>query len=207
MQTIFILIKYLPALLRGELRLRNILSIKLGKNVILKGRVFLEGPVNISEFSVISDSSIYSGASVKVFSTVEQSVLREGVSVGPFAKVRESSLDSGVRVGSFVEIARCKVGARSTIDHLSFAGDVVFGERCIVGSHVVFANYDQGIKSKSTLSDECLIGAGSVVVAPSLIGRNVVVGAHSLVLKKNISPETVFFNRRVDVENFRQSKK
>jgi bifunctional UDP-N-acetylglucosamine pyrophosphorylase/glucosamine-1-phosphate N-acetyltransferase len=86
-----------------------------------------------------------------------------------------------VQIGNYVEIKNSQIGARSRINHHSFIGDAVLGERVTIGAGTITCNHD-GVGTHQTIVERgALIGSGCNLIAPVRIGEGATVGAGSTI--------------------------
>jgi bifunctional UDP-N-acetylglucosamine pyrophosphorylase/glucosamine-1-phosphate N-acetyltransferase len=86
-----------------------------------------------------------------------------------------------VQIGNYVEIKSSQVGAGSRINHHSFIGDAVLGERVTIGAGTITCNYD-GVGTHRTIIERGVsIGSGCNLIAPVRIGEGATVGAGSTI--------------------------
>ena len=112
-------------------------------NVVLEGRVVLGDGVTIGANSLIRDSTIGERTRVNPFSIIEDSKVGCNGFVGPYGRIRPgSSIGDEVQIGNYVEIKSSQIGARSRINHHSFIGDAVLGERVTIGAGTITCNHD-----------------------------------------------------------------
>jgi bifunctional UDP-N-acetylglucosamine pyrophosphorylase/glucosamine-1-phosphate N-acetyltransferase len=95
-----------------------------------------------------------------------------------------------VTAGNFIEMVRAKIGAKTFVKHFSYIGDSSVGSCVNVGAGTVTANFDGLHKNNTVIQDKVNIGSDTIIVAPVKIGRRVVTGAGSVVIK-NIPESTV----------------
>ena len=99
--------------------------------------------------------------------------IENNVIVGPFARLRPGVLlKSGSRVGNFVEIKKSKIGKGSKINHLTYIGDALLGNKVNIGAGTITCNYDGKNKFKTVIEDSAFIGSNSSLIAPIKIGKN-----------------------------------
>lgn len=133
----------------------------------------------------ITNSRIDAGAKVLAYSVVKESIIEAGATVGPFTYLRPGSLVSeGAKVGAFVEVKNSKIGKKSKVPHLSYVGDATVGSGTNIGCGVVFCNYDGKNKFKTTIGDNCFIGANTNLIAPVEVGQGAFIAAGSTVTKE-----------------------
>lgn len=123
-------------------------------------------------------------AHIHPFCHIEGAVIGEGAQIGPFARLRlGTELAENTKIGNFVETKKAKVGKGSKINHLSYIGDAVIGERVNVGAGTITCNYDGYFKYKTTIEDGAFIGTHSSLVAPVTIGKGAFLGSGGVVTK------------------------
>lgn len=106
--------------------------------------------------------------------------------IGPFAHVRgDVELGDNVKIGNFVEIKKSKIASNTNACHLTYIGDSEIGSGVNVGAGTITANYNHvtKVKNKTIIKDNASIGSNSVLVAPLEIGKEVTVGAGTVVTK------------------------
>ncbi len=174
-------------------------SAKIGKNVVLKGHVFIGENAEIGENTVIN-GPCFIGDNCKVGTS---NVFRGLV-----------NLEQGVRTGAFMEIKNSIV-QEGTHFHSGYVGDSIIGEDCRFGAGTITANRrtDRGeinsvVKNKKMNTKRTYLGliAGNktsfgikVGTMPGvLIGPNSLVGPNSIVMK-NIPSDSIFYNKVEEV--------
>ena len=147
---------------------------KIGKNVTIDPYVVIKDRVQIK-----NNVKIFS------FSHLESVKIENNVIVGPYARLRPGTiLKSGSKVGNFVEVKKSEIGKGSKVNHLSYIGDSSLGKNVNIGAGTITCNYDGIRKSKTNIKDKVFIGSNSSLVAPVTINENSVVGAGSVITKK-----------------------
>jgi len=169
-------------------------SAKIGKNVVLQGKIYIGNNVRIFENSVIK-GPCYIG---------------DDCVIGNNTLIREySNLENNILIGANAEVTRC-IFQEDVHIHSGFFGDSIFGKGCRVGAGTVTANVriDRG-EVKSVVKGE-KIGTGlnslGIIMGENskmgincsfmpgiLIGSNCVVGPKSVV-SENIGDNTVFYS-------------
>ncbi len=146
---------------------------KIGKDVIIHPNVHILANVEIKDKSVILP-----------FSVIEGAVIGENSKVGPYARLRpETILQGDNHIGNFVEVKKSSIGRGTKINHLSYIGDSMIGQKTNVGAGTITCNYDGKNKHTTTIGDNCFIGSNSALVAPINIGSGVLIGAGSVITK------------------------
>ena len=157
---------------------------KIGKNVKIEPFVVIGKKVNIGNNVII-----------KSFSHLEDTKIKNKVEVGPYARLRPGSvLEDDSKVGNFVEIKKSKVGKGSKVNHLSYVGDALVGDKVNIGAGTITCNYDGKNKFKTIIKDSAFIGSNTSLIAPVTIGKNSLVGAGSSI-SKNVKVNSLAITR------------
>lgn len=168
-------------------------SAKLGKNVVVSGKVFIGEGVRIGANTVIQGPG-YIGRDCEIGVS---NVLR-----GPF------NLEERVKTGAFMEIKHSLIG-EGTHFHSGYVGDSLIGSNGRFGAGFVAANrridrsaISSVVKGKEVATGlTCLgaavgnrtrFGAGSLIMPGVLVGRDCLVGPGSVVFE-NIDDQTIFY--------------
>jgi len=143
------------------------------------------GPgTRVGQGSILSDTVLGAGVTVKPYCVIEKAVVADGAVVGPFARLREGTeLAEGVHVGNFVETKKARLGAGAKANHLTYLGDTTIGERTNVGAGVITCNYDGFAKHRTTIGAGVFVGSDVQLVAPVTVGDGAVIGAGTTVTK------------------------
>jgi len=167
-------------------------EVSLGRDSVVYPGCYLVGQVEIGESCSIGPHTVmYGPVRVGKSSTVTQSLITNstigsGCRVGPFAHLRErAELSDQVRVGNFVEVKASQIGDHTNASHLSYVGDATIGAGANIGAGTITANYDHIAKTKARtiIGDGSSTGSNSVLVAPVVLGKDVVVAAGSVVTR------------------------
>ena len=110
--------------------------------------------------------------------------------VGPMAHLRAGTvLEDGAEVGAFVEAKNTRLGAGARARHLSYLGDCRVGARTNIGCGTITANSDgRGRKFHTEIGADALLGAGTILVAPTSVGNRAETGAGSVVVRSHPVP-------------------
>jgi bifunctional UDP-N-acetylglucosamine pyrophosphorylase/glucosamine-1-phosphate N-acetyltransferase len=109
--------------------------------------------------------------------------------VGPMAHLRPGTvLEDGAEVGAFVETKNARLGEKVCVRHLAYLGDVNVGPRTNVGCGTITANSDGRKKYHTDVGADALLGAGTILVAPTSVGDGARTGAGSVVTKSHPVP-------------------
>ncbi|MGD0336232.1 MAG: DapH/DapD/GlmU-related protein, partial [Candidatus Omnitrophota bacterium] len=104
--------------------------------------------------------------------------------VGPFAHLREGTvIEDDVIIGNFLEAVRSRISSRTIAKHFCYIGDSRIGHAVNIGAGTVTANFDGKRKQSTTIGDNSRIGSDTVFVAPVVVGKSVVSGAGSVIIK------------------------
>ncbi len=143
----------------------------LGRDVTVEPNVYF-GP----------GTSVGDGATIHAFSHFEGASIAAGAIVGPFARLRPGArVGSGAKVGNFVELKQTHVQAGAKVNHLSYLGDTVVGEKANVGAGTITCNYDGYSKAQTHIGRGAFIGSNATLVAPVRIGDGAYIAAGSTV--------------------------
>ena len=137
-----------------------------------------------------ADVEIEPGAAILPFTHIGIGCrIGAGAKVGPFARLRGGTvLEAGAEIGNFVEVKGSVVGAGAKAKHLTYLGDAEIGAGANVGCGVVTANYDGVRKHRTVIGPEASIGSGTILVAPTEVGRGATTGANAVVLPEHGVP-------------------
>tara|TARA_R110002124_G_scaffold114162_3_gene268676 strand:- start:4447 stop:5850 length:1404 start_codon:yes stop_codon:yes gene_type:complete len=147
-------------------------NIELGDNCIIEPNCYLKN-VKLSNNVVIKANSYLENVSIE-----------SNCNIGPFARLRpETIIKSNSQIGNFVEIKKSIINKFSKINHLSYIGDSIIGERVNIGAGTITCNYDGVNKHQTVIEDGAFIGSNSSLIAPVVIEKNATVGAGSIISK------------------------
>ena len=164
-------------------------GVEVGPDTVIRPLSFLEGTTKVGSGCIIGpsarlvDTEVEDGAEVS-FAVLKAASVGQRAQVGPFSSLRPATrLDPGSKAGSFVEIKGSTIGRGSKVPHLSYIGDAEIGTGVNVGAGSITCNYDgeAGLKSRTVIGDDALIGSDTMLVAPVTLGRGAVTGASSVV--------------------------
>jgi bifunctional UDP-N-acetylglucosamine pyrophosphorylase/glucosamine-1-phosphate N-acetyltransferase len=163
-------------------------TVTLGRDVTLEPGVMLRGGTRIADgvtvgaYSVLTDSVLDVGVTVKAHSVLEGAQVGEGSDVGPFARLRPGTvLGEGVHIGNFVETKNARLSAGVKAGHLAYLGDVTMGAETNVGAGTIIANFDGVHKHQSRVGAGVFIGSNATLIAPRIIGDAAFIAAGSAV--------------------------
>ncbi len=170
--------------------------IKLIGKIIFEGNCSLADGVCIDEGCIISESSIGKRSTIRPYSLIYKSILGKDNIIGPFCFIRDkSNVSNSCVIGNTVELVRSQISNHVKISHQSYIGDADIGESTIIGAGSVFCNYD-GIKHQKTkIGSNSLVGSGSMIISPVIVGENVTIAAGSIV-NKDIKNNVKYIQKR-----------
>lgn len=162
-------------------------TVEIGRGALVLPFCTLRGYTVVGENckifgSYLEDCRIGDGAEITLSHAVNSEV-GEGTTVGPFARLRGATVDKGCRIGDFVEVKGSHLHDGVKSAHLTYIGDAEVGARTNVGCGTVFCNYDGKNKHRTTVGEDCFIGANSNLVAPLTVGDGTFVAAGTTVTK------------------------
>ena len=179
-------------------------------NCVFEGEVSLGDNVTIGPNCLLRNVSIASGTEIKANCVLEESTVGENCAIGPFARLRPGTeLAEQAHIGNFVEIKKSTIARGSKVNHLSYVGDSVVGERVNIGAGTITCNYDGANKSQTIIEDGVFIGSSTQLVAPVTVRKNAVIGAGSTITKTVEENQLAFTRARLrTVDNWpRPTKK
>ena len=159
-------------------------DVTIDVNTIFIGDVTLGNGVSVSPFTIISNSIIGDETDIHSHSNIDEAAIGSNCEIGPFARIRpETKLEEGAKVGNFVETKKAVIGKDSKVNHLTYIGDAIIGERTNIGAGTITCNYDGVNKHQTKIGDGVFIGSGVELVAPIEVEEGATVGAGSTVSK------------------------
>ena len=162
-------------------------------NCLFEGDVTIGSNVSVGPNCCISNASIADGTVIKANTVIEDSSVGENCTLGPFARLRPGAeLAEDAHIGNFVEIKKSVINKGSKVNHLSYVGDSIVGERVNIGAGTITCNYDGANKHQTIIEDGVFIGSCTQLVAPVVVGENAVVGAGSTITKAVAANQLAF---------------
>jgi bifunctional UDP-N-acetylglucosamine pyrophosphorylase/glucosamine-1-phosphate N-acetyltransferase len=163
--------------------------------VQLLGNTKIGGDCRIRSYSVISNSVIGEGVTVRQGTIMDDSRVAARAVLGPYSHLRPGSdVGEGAHVGNFVETKKVKLGKGSKANHLSYLGDAEIGEGVNIGAGTITCNYDGVSKHTTVIEDGVFVGSDSTLVAPIKIGRGAYVAAASCITE-DVPEDALAFGR------------
>ncbi len=150
--------------------------------VQLLGKTRIGAACRVRSYSVIRDSEIGDGVTIRPGCVMEEARVAARAIIGPYSHLRTGSeIGEGAHVGNFVETKKIKLGKGSKANHLTYLGDAEIGAGVNIGAGTITCNYDGVHKHKTVIEDEVFIGSDSTLVAPVRVGKGAYVGAASCI--------------------------
>lgn len=178
-------------------------------NCIFEQAVKLGNRVHIGPNVMIRNSEIGDDCRIEANSVIDNASIAQSCDVGPFARIRpDTKLLAGSRIGNFVEIKKSTIGTGSKVNHLSYVGDSLVGERVNIGAGVITCNYDGAYKHQTIIGDGAFIGSDCQLIAPVEIGPGATIGAGSTI-RKNAPQDklTLTHSKQVSVKGWQRPSK
>jgi bifunctional UDP-N-acetylglucosamine pyrophosphorylase/glucosamine-1-phosphate N-acetyltransferase len=150
--------------------------------VQLLGKTKIGADCRIRSYSVVENSVLGDGVTVRPGTIMEDSCAAAGAIFGPYSHLRPGTdVGEGAHVGNFVETKKIKLGKGSKANHLTYLGDAEIGDGVNIGAGTITCNYDGVNKHQTIIGDGVFIGSDSTLVAPVKIGNGAYVAAASCI--------------------------
>jgi bifunctional UDP-N-acetylglucosamine pyrophosphorylase/glucosamine-1-phosphate N-acetyltransferase len=145
--------------------------------VQLRGNTKVGSDCHIRSYSVVQDSELGDGVTIRPGTMMEGARIGAGAIIGPFSHLRPGSdIGDGAHVGNFVETKKTTLRRGAKANHLAYLGDGDIGEGANIGAGTIFCNYDGFKKHRTVIGKNAFIGSDSQIVAPVTIGEGAYVG-------------------------------
>jgi bifunctional UDP-N-acetylglucosamine pyrophosphorylase/glucosamine-1-phosphate N-acetyltransferase len=163
-------------------------QVTVGADTVIEPYVQLLGATKIGvesrvrSFSVIQNSVIGDGVTVRNGCVMDGAEVSDGAMLGPYAHLRpESRIGEGAHIGNFVETKKVRIGKGSKANHLNYLGDAVIGAGVNIGAGAITCNYDGVHKHQTTIGDNVFVGSDSTLVAPVTLEEGSYIAAGSCI--------------------------
>jgi bifunctional UDP-N-acetylglucosamine pyrophosphorylase/glucosamine-1-phosphate N-acetyltransferase len=163
-------------------------AVTVGADTVIEPYVQLLGATSIGtecrirSYSVIQQSTLGNGITVRNGCILDSAEVSNGAILGPYAHLRpESRIGENAHVGNFVETKKVTLGKGSKANHLNYLGDAVIGAGVNIGAGAITCNYDGVHKHQTTIGDGAFVGSDSTLVAPVTIGAGAYIAAGSCI--------------------------
>ncbi len=164
------------------------LNVSIGAETIvgvgsqILGNTQIGSRVTIGMGCVIYNSQIEDDVVINPCTVISNTKIEAGAQVGPFAHIRSNSvIGKSSVIGNFVEVANSTIGTNSKSKHLSYLGNAKIGDNVNIGGGTIVCNYNGFTKNVTTVKNNASIGSNNCLVAPIIIGENVITGAGSTI--------------------------
>ena len=156
---------------------------QIARNVAILGDSTIGQNCQIGQGAVIKNSYIGDNTIIHPYSVIDHCKVGTHNQIGPFSHTQQTTMKNRSAVGNFVEIKRSTIGSGVKAKHLSYLGDSYIDDHANIGAGVITCNYTpwHSEKGKSFIGKNAFIGAGSILVAPSIIGEYAVCAAGSVI--------------------------
>ena len=150
--------------------------------VQLLGATSIGTDCRIRSYSVIQQSTLGNGVTVRNGCILDSAEVSDGAILGPYAHLRpESRIGENAHVGNFVETKKVTLGKGSKANHLNYLGDATIGAGVNVGAGAITCNYDGVHKHQTIIGDGAFVGSDSTLVAPVSVGAGAYIAAGSCI--------------------------
>jgi bifunctional UDP-N-acetylglucosamine pyrophosphorylase/glucosamine-1-phosphate N-acetyltransferase len=167
--------------------------------VQLLGRTRIGRGCLIRSYSVLTDTVVDDGATVRPCCLIANSRLGRDTVVGPFAHLRDGAeLRPGARVGNYVEVKKSVLAEGVKAMHLTYLGDARIGKKTNVGAGTITCNYDGVRKNPTRIGRNVFVGSGTELVAPVSVGNGAYIAAGSTITE-NVPAEALGIARERQV--------
>jgi bifunctional UDP-N-acetylglucosamine pyrophosphorylase/glucosamine-1-phosphate N-acetyltransferase len=164
-------------------------------SVRLRGRTRVGSGCRIGQGSILTNTEVADGATVKPYTVSDDSRIGPGAIVGPFSRLRPGAdVGEEAHVGNFVELKKTKMGKGAKANHLTYLGDATIGAGTNIGCGTITCNYDGEKKHPTVIGERAFIGSDSILVAPITIGDEAYVAAGST-LTDSVPPGALALGR------------
>jgi len=163
-------------------------DVEIGADTVIEpfvqilGNTRIGSSCRIRSYSVIKDSQIADGVTLRPGCVLDEARVGPGAVLGPYSHLRPGSeIGEGAHVGNFVETKKIRLGKGSKANHLTYLGDAEIGSGVNIGAGTITCNYDGVNKHKTVIEDGVFVGSDSTLVAPVRVGKGAYVAAASCI--------------------------
>ncbi|MCJ8322306.1 MAG: bifunctional UDP-N-acetylglucosamine diphosphorylase/glucosamine-1-phosphate N-acetyltransferase GlmU [Rhizobiales bacterium] len=175
-------------------------------SVYLSAHAHIEADVTIEPNVVINGYvSIKQGANILAFSHISGTksnpiTIGQNANIGPYARLREGSeIGNKAKIGNFVETKKTIIKDGAKVNHLSYIGDAIIGEKANIGAGTITCNYDGFNKFQTIIGKGAFVGSNSSLVAPLNIADGSYIGSGSVVTN-DVSANALALTRAQQIE-------
>lgn len=189
------------ALEATKLKLSELKDQEIDKSAEIASTAIIEGPVHIGKNTKVMEHAVIKGP---VW-------IGDNCIVGNHALIRDhTNIEGNCVIGAHCEITRSLI-QENVHTHSGFIGDSIIGRNCRIGAGIITANVRLDrktvkavVKGKKTdtkrksfgtaIGSNTKIGVHVSIMPGILIGKNCVVGPHTIV-KENIEDDTTYYSK------------
>lgn len=159
-------------------------TIELGTDILFAGACSLGRNSSVEKGSVLTAVELGDYTRVRAYSLLSELHAGPRNLFGPFCFIRDGCrVDADCILGAHVEATRSRFGARVKASHRAFIGDATVDQGTIIGCGVVFCNWDGAGRQRTHVGEEVVLGSGTLIIAPLVIGAGAVIGAGSVITR------------------------
>jgi bifunctional UDP-N-acetylglucosamine pyrophosphorylase/glucosamine-1-phosphate N-acetyltransferase len=162
-------------------------DVTVHSGVVLSGTTRVKAGAVIGPNVVLKNVQVGEEANIKAGTVGQDSVIGPRAQLGPYAHLRpDSVVGPDAKIGNYVELKKARIGAKTSVAHLSYVGDADVGERVNIGCGFVTCNFDGRVidgsrKHKTIIEDDVFMGSDCQCIAPVTIGRGAYVASGSTI--------------------------
>ena len=165
-------------------------TVRIGMDTVIQAGCYLIGSTKIGDecrvgpYAVLVDAWLDDRVDVFAFTHIHGANVGSDTDVGPFARLRPGAeLDEEARIGNFVEVKNSVIGRGSKVNHLTYIGDTIMGEKCNIGAGTITCNYDGANKHQTKIGDRVFVGSDTKLIAPVEVNDDATIGAGAIISK------------------------
>lgn len=159
-------------------------KINLGQDVSFAGACSVGEGTSIGAGSILTNVRLGAGNCVRPYSILSDLEAGERNLFGPFCFIRDACVVADDCIlGAHMEATRSSFESGVKISHRAFVGDAEIGQGVIIGAGVVFCNWDGHGRQSTQIGSDAVIGSGTLLVPPLVVGHGSIIAAGSTVTK------------------------
>ena len=165
----------------------------IGAGTVIEPHTLIVGPAVIGENSEIRAKCSFRksdcGSGCKLVGEIEECIIGNNLRTRPGCVMFQSTIGNDCEIGA--EVRKSHIGDNSKAVHQnSYLGNATVGDGTNFASGSITLNYDGTPNKKDTeIGPDCFIGAGNLLVAPLIIGKNVATAA-GVTIRHHVSDDT-----------------
>ncbi len=192
---------------RGELTCGQ--DVEIDVNCVFEGTVTLGNNVKVNANCILKNVTVLEKTIIHPFSHIENAKIGANCRIGPYARIRpETQLSDHVHIGNFVEVKKSRIASGSKINHLSYIGDSLIGQKVNIGAGTITCNYDGAFKHQTIIEDNVFVGSDTQLVAPVKVSQGTTIGAGSTITKDTPENElTLSRSKQISISGWKRPSK